>query len=95
MEYLSPVIDRTQADVINRTTIPNAAEGVVLRDGPNNGAQIGSLYLHDEVLVIGQANGTSVSGNSLWYNVNVLSGVSSGLTGWVWSGAVFQGTNPN
>lgn len=78
-----------------RTTIPNAAEGVVLRDGPNNGAQIGSLYLHDEVLVIGQANGTSVSGNSLWYNVNVLSGVSSGLTGWVWSGAVFQGTNPN
>lgn len=78
-----------------RTTIPNAAEGVVLRDGPNNGAQIGSLYLHDEVLVIGQANGTPVSGNSLWYNVNVLSGVSSGLTGWVWSGAVFQGTNPN
>ena len=66
-----------------RTTIPNAAEGVVLRDGPNNGAQIGSLYLHDEVLVIGQANGTPVSGNSLWYNVNVLSGVSSGLTGWV------------
>lgn len=78
-----------------RTTIPNAAAGVVLRDGPNNGAQIGSLYLHDEVLVIGQANGTPVSGNSLWYNVNVLSGVSSGLTGWVWSGAVFQGTNPN
>ena len=78
-----------------RTTIPNAAAGVVLRDGPNNGVQIGSLYLHDEVLVIGQANGTPVSGNSLWYNVNVLSGVSSGLTGWVWSGAVFQGINPN
>ncbi len=66
--------------------------GVVLRDGPTNGNMIGSLYSGSTVQVIGEATGTAVNGNSLWYNVRVINSLNNpsanGLVGWVWSGAI-------
>ena len=46
--------------------------GVILRDGPNNGNFIASLYGGETVKVIGEATGTAVNGNSKWYNVRVV-----------------------
>lgn len=65
-------------------------EGTILRDDPNNGNMIGSLYFGDKLEVIGEATGTAVNGNSLWYNVRVLEAMQNliGIVGWVWSGAV-------
>lgn len=66
--------------------------GVILRDGPNNGNFIASLYGGETVKVIGEATGTAVNGNSKWYNVRVVVSINNpgviGLVGWVWSGAV-------
>lgn len=66
--------------------------GVVLRDAPTNGNMIGSLYSGSTVQVIGEATGTAVNGNSLWYNVRVINSLNNpsanGLVGWVWSGAI-------
>lgn len=66
--------------------------GVILRDGPNNGNFVASLYGGETVKVIGEATGTPVGGNSKWYNVRIIVSTNNpgvvGLVGWVWSGAV-------
>lgn len=72
--------------------ISGGTGGVILRDGPNNGNFVASLYGGETVKVIGEATGTPVGGNSKWYNVRIIVSTNNpgvvGLVGWVWSGAV-------
>lgn len=71
--------------------------GAVLRDSPNNGGFLASLYAGDKAEVIGQQSGQNINGNALWYNVRVTQSVTTqavGMVGWLWSGTV-SGNNPN